>query len=115
MHLYLPSYETARALTILNFNFVMCVITLDLMLLNMAAKPFWGVHPAFILLVVPLLAHFTLKCDAQVEIYISMGCAAFGFAIYLLRMSCLTIQYLDFSNRSFLLRYLPDEKKIKSV
>jgi len=115
MHIFLPSYATARALTFLNFNFVMCVITLDLMLLNMTAKPFWAVHPAFILLVVPLLAHFVFKCNAQVEIYISMGCAAMGFTIYMLRMSCLTIQYLDFAKRSFLLRHLPDEKKIKSA
>ena len=64
MHIFLPSYATARALTFLNFNFVMCVITLDLMLLNMTAKPFWAVHPAFILLAVPLLAHFAFKCDA---------------------------------------------------
>ena len=32
IHTFLPSFQTARALTLLNFNFTMSVIVLDLML-----------------------------------------------------------------------------------
>ena len=64
LHLYLPSYADARALTFLNFNFVMAVIVLDLMLLNMTARPFWAIHPAFLLLIVPLIAYFGFRVSA---------------------------------------------------
>lgn len=111
MHLYLPSYADARALTLLNFNCTMMVITFDLMLLNMSAKPFMAIHPAFILLLVPLVATFVFKCEAQTEIYISMACALLGFVVYMQRMICLTVQYLDYTKRSFLFRHVQDKDK----
>ena len=60
-HLFLPSYESARVITILNLNLVLAVVTLDLMLANMTAKSFMAYHPAFLLLAAPLIAHFLFK------------------------------------------------------
>jgi hypothetical protein len=91
LHYLLPSYESHRAITLLNFNLVMVLITFDIMLANMAAKEFMSVHPAFLLLIVPLLAYFVFKVSAQTEIYISMFCTAVAFGIYLLNMTLLAI------------------------
>jgi hypothetical protein len=97
MHTLLPSFASARAITFMHFNLVMAVITLDLMLYNMAAKPFMALNPALLLLFVPLVAYFGFRVSPQIEIYISMGCAALAFFIYAMRMTIIAIQYFDYS------------------
>jgi hypothetical protein len=91
LHTFLPSYASERAVTFLQFNLVMALVSLDLMLCTMAARPFMALNPALLLLVVPLIAHFGAKVSPKVEVYISIGCAAFAFALYLLRMSIVGI------------------------
>lgn len=75
----------------------MALVSLDLMLTTMSARPFMALNPALLLLLVPLIAHFGLKVSPQIEVYISIGCAAFAFGLYALRMAILTIQYYDYS------------------
>lgn len=61
LHTFLPSYASARAFTFLQFNLVMALVSLDLMLCTMSARPFMAFNPAFLLLVVPLVAFFGVK------------------------------------------------------
>jgi len=63
LHTFLPSFTSAGAITIVHFNLVMAVVTLDLMLCNMASKPFMALNPALLLLVVPLVAFFGFKVE----------------------------------------------------
>jgi len=61
LHTLLPSYTSAGAITIIHFNLVIAVFTLDLMLSNMTSKPFRAFHPALVLLLVPLVSFFGFK------------------------------------------------------
>ena len=97
LHTLLPSYASARALTFLSFNLVMTLITLDLMLCTMAAKPFMACHPALLLLLLSPAAYFGFGVPPQVEVYISAVCGALAFGLYSLRMVILTIQYYDYA------------------
>jgi hypothetical protein len=64
-HSLLPANADYRALTNMLFNMALSVITLDLMLANMACKEFCGaLSPAFLLLIVPLFAGLGFDLDA---------------------------------------------------
>ena len=67
-HSLLPANAEYRALTNLLFNLALSVITLDLMLANMACKVFAGaLSPAILLLIVPLVAGLAFELDAELE------------------------------------------------
>ena len=90
-HTYLPSYQNHRALTFLNFNLVMTLICLDLMLANMAAREFMAPNPYLLVLVVPLLAYFGLGLCCKTEFWLSVACVVFSFGFYCYRMTLLAI------------------------
>jgi hypothetical protein len=115
LHYYLPSYESHRALTLILFNLVMCLITFDLMLANMAAYDFMSIHPAFLLLILPLVAYFGLHVSASVEIYLTMGCALFAFGYFVLKMTLLAIQFYDYTGKRFLLNTNQEQGKVKQA
>ena len=53
----LPSYQEQRALIILMINYVLSVITLNLMLHNMTGKKFSTAQPMLLLPLIPLAAY----------------------------------------------------------
>ncbi len=63
----LPCYTEQRALVLLLVNYVMASITVDLMLHNMAKKPFSIFKPVLILLVIPPVAYDCFGVSAEVE------------------------------------------------
>lgn len=70
LHTFLPSFQTSRVLVLLNFNLTMALIVLDLMLMVMACKEFWAIHPSFVLLALPPIAHFVFGVSAGVEVFV---------------------------------------------
>ena len=48
-------------------NYVLSNITLNLMLHNMAGRSFSSLQPSILLLLVPLVAHYAIGVDAEVE------------------------------------------------
>ena len=60
----LPCYIEQRGIIFLMINYVLSVITLNIMLYNMAGKPFSVLQPIILLLTVPLVAHLA-GVDAQ--------------------------------------------------
>ena len=63
----LPCYTEQRALVLLLVNYVMASITVDLMIHNMAKKPFSVFKPVLVLLVIPVVAHHCFGVSAEVE------------------------------------------------
>ena len=85
---YLESYNSSRALTILLFNFVLSIITLDLMLHNMTKKAYNSLlNPFLLLLVLPLAANMV---KPEIETMVTMVCTAVGLFAFYARMTILT-------------------------
>lgn len=101
-HTFLPSYQNYRALTFLNFNLVMALICLDLMLANMAAREFMAPNPYLLILTVPLIAYFGLGVCCNTEFWLSVGCVVLSVGLYVMRMTLLAIQFYDTTGKSFL-------------
>ena len=84
---WLESYQSQRALTILLFNFVLSIITLDLMLHNMTKKGYNLFSPFLLLLIIPLIVNLV---KADIEPQVTMACTALALFFFYARMTILT-------------------------
>ena len=96
----LPCYTEQRGLTILFVNYVLSVITLDLMLHNMAGKSFSIVQPVILLLVVPFIAHY-LNLPSEVQRMIPVALTILTWLIFMGKMTIISRQWLDYSQKYF--------------
>ncbi len=63
----MPVYTEQRGLVILFINYVIASMTVDLMLHNMAKKPFSVFKPVILLLVIPVVAYHGFGVSAEIE------------------------------------------------
>ena len=95
---YTTSYANERAVLVLLVNFVMTNVIFSLMLTNMAKRPFTLVQPAYIFLIVPLIAW---AIDLYQEIYITRVCCVLAFCFFYMQVIIVSKQWLDYSGRTF--------------
>jgi hypothetical protein len=84
---FLESYQSSRALTILLFNFVLSIVTLDLMLHNMTKKAYSLLSPFLLMLVAPLAVNLV---KPEIETKVTMVCTVLALFVFYARMTILT-------------------------
>ena len=97
----LPSYTQQRALLCLMVNYVLSVITLNLMLHNMTGKSFSTAQPMLLLPLVPLVAYHLIGVSPEIERAIPMVITVAAWVIFVTKMAVLSKQWCDFSGKYF--------------
>ena len=112
----LPIYNEQRGLVYIMCNYTLACITLNLMLHNMAGKPFSPLQPAILLLVVPFVSKYSITplvdqyynyfYDIQVnrsdvELIIPQVITVFAWLVCVGKIAILSKQWGDFSQKPF--------------
>ena len=97
----LPSYQEHRGIVILFVNYVMSVVTFNMMLHNMAGKKFSVLQSVIFLLAIPLLAYHVFGVSAETEKLLTIALTGLTFIVFFVRMVCISIQWGDYSGKPF--------------
>ena len=94
---------------------MMSVITLNIMLHNMAGKKFSAFQPLILLLLIPLTAYHVFGVSAETEKQLTIVLTGVSLAIYFAKMISLSIQWTDFSGKPFFTIRTQDLPKVTNV
>ena len=97
----MPCYAEQHGLVILMINYAMADITLNLMLHNMAKKPFTFFQTNVFILLLPIVAYYTVGLSVEMERMIPKIICPLAWILFMTKMSILSTQWCDFSQKPF--------------
>ena len=92
-----PTYRGSRAVTLLFVNYVISIVTLNLMLNTMAGKKFSLVQPAIGLLAMPLIGYHVMGLDSESEQLLTKVLTGVALVCFYGKLSLVAIQWCDFA------------------
>ena len=82
-------------------NYSIATIILNMMILNMAKKSFSPLQPAVLFIVTPILAYHVGGVSGETEKLLSQAMTVLAFLWFMAKMTVLSIQWCDYSGKSF--------------